>query len=80
MRGVKGTVHIDVKTTTQVKDTPHSYPKSQCNGFIGPLTYKIFNIYSSIQCRTYNSHLHTPKLIKTYYLKLLKKQCSKSTN
>jgi len=26
---------------------------------MGPLTYKVFNIYFSIRCGTYNSHLHT---------------------
>jgi len=26
---------------------------------MGPLTYKVFNLYFSIRCGTYNSHLHT---------------------
>ncbi|AES80354.1 hypothetical protein MTR_7g079620 [Medicago truncatula] len=29
---------------------------------IGPLIYKVFNLYSFIQCGTYNSHLHTTTL------------------
>jgi len=29
---------------------------------MGPLTYKVFNLYSFIRCRTYNSHLYTTTL------------------
>jgi len=29
---------------------------------MGPLTYKVFNLYSFIRCGTYNSHLHTTTL------------------
>jgi len=31
---------------------------------MGPLTYKVFNFYFSIRCRTYNSHLHTTRTHK----------------
>jgi len=27
LRGARGTVHIEAKTITQVRETPHSYPK-----------------------------------------------------
>jgi len=29
-----------------------------------PLTYKVFNLYFSIRCGTYNSHLHTTLPLK----------------
>jgi len=29
---------------------------------MGPLTYKVFNLYSFIRCETYNSHLYTTTL------------------
>ncbi|AES91187.1 hypothetical protein MTR_4g107690 [Medicago truncatula] len=29
---------------------------------MGPLTYKVFNLYYFIRCGTYNSHLHTTTL------------------
>jgi len=31
---------------------------------MGPLTYKVFNLYSFIQCETYNSHLYTTLPLK----------------
>ncbi|AES93632.1 hypothetical protein MTR_5g005790 [Medicago truncatula] len=57
--GARGTVHIEARTTPQVRETPHSYPKPQGYGFMGHLTYNVFNLYYFIQCGTYNSHLQT---------------------
>ena len=31
---------------------------------MGPLTYKVFNLYCFIRCGTYNSHLHTTLPLK----------------
>jgi len=31
---------------------------------MGPLTYKVFNLYFSIRCGTYKSHLHTTLPLK----------------
>ncbi|AET02001.2 hypothetical protein MTR_8g027130 [Medicago truncatula] len=58
LRGVMGTVHIEARTTAQAREIPHSYTKSLGNGFMGPLTYKVFNLYSFIPCGTYNSLVH----------------------
>jgi len=62
--GSLGSVHIEVKATAQARETPHSYPKPQGNEFMGPLTYKVFNLYFSIRYVTYNSHLHTTPPLK----------------
>jgi len=33
------------------------------HGFMSPLTYKVFNLYSFIRCGTYNSHLYTTTIL-----------------
>ena len=44
---------------------------AQDNEFMGPLTYKVFNLYFSIRYENYNPHLHTTKLFvipNIYYI------------
>jgi len=41
---VWGSVNIKARTTTLVRETPHSYPKPQGYGFMGLFTYKVFNL------------------------------------
>jgi hypothetical protein len=59
-RGAWETVHVNARTTTQVRATPLSYD----NRFMSTLTCKMFNLHFSIQCVTYKSHLHTTLLLK----------------
>jgi len=47
-----------------MRETAHFYPKLENSEFMGLLTCKIFNLYFFIQCRTYNSHLHTTLSLK----------------
>ena len=43
--GVRETTYIEARATAQARETPHSYPKPEGNGFMGSLTYKVFNLY-----------------------------------
>jgi len=50
-------------TTFYMKFWRHTLTQNlKGNEFMGPLTYKVFNLYCFIRCGTYNSHLYTTTL------------------